>query len=62
MVNATFFGVSGFGKSSNTVSDAFLTGNIGEFRFFSRAITQADAMALYNGTACPPPLSPRCVV
>ena len=55
--SATYSAVSGFGKSGYT-GNTYLVGNIGEFRFFTRAITQADAAALYAGTACPPPPPP----
>ena len=46
--------VAGFGKSA-WPANGYLTGNLGEFRFFPRALVLAEAQALYNGTACPPP-------
>ena len=62
--------VSGLGRSS--WSEATLNGLVGDFRFFSRALTAADVTALYSGVACtpqpfppsppppsPPPPSPR---
>ena len=52
--SSTFSYVAGFGKSSWS-DNGFFTGNIGEFRFFSRTLGPADAAALYAGNACSPP-------